>query len=189
MYAEWLKAEGAPTVLMYGHYDVQPPDPLEEWKSPPFEPQERDGNLYARGAVDDKGQMWMHVKALEALFASNGGKLPVNVRVIVEGEEGPGIGLVQLGFQPGLGRPYRRGKHDPLFGPVPSSEVIRHSIPDLGRLDLDDEAETTEIDAQNRDAAAGADPGRPEDGSIAAKSDEQVTVVELRRYFGARPGR
>ena len=87
VYAEWLKTEGAATVLMYGHYDVQPADPLEEWKSPPFEPQERDGNLYARGAVDDKGQMWMHVKALEALFASNGGKLPVNVRVIVEGEE------------------------------------------------------------------------------------------------------
>ena len=87
VYAEWLQAEGAPTVLMYGHYDVQPPDPLDEWKSPPFEPQERDGNLYARGAVDDKGQMWMHIKALESLFAANGGKLPVNVRVIIEGEE------------------------------------------------------------------------------------------------------
>ena len=88
VYAEYLDAgQAAPTVLMYGHYDVQPPDPLDEWRSPPFEPQERDGNLYARGAVDDKGQMWMHVKALETLFASNDGKLPVNVRVIVEGEE------------------------------------------------------------------------------------------------------
>jgi acetylornithine deacetylase/succinyl-diaminopimelate desuccinylase-like protein len=85
--AEWLKAPSTPTVLMYGHYDVQPPDPIDEWKSPPFEPQERDGNLYARGAVDDKGQMWMHVKALEALFAANGGKLPVNVRMVIEGEE------------------------------------------------------------------------------------------------------
>jgi acetylornithine deacetylase/succinyl-diaminopimelate desuccinylase-like protein len=74
-------------VLCYGHYDVQPPDPLDEWKSPPFEPEERDGNLYARGAVDDKGQMWMHVKALEALMVAGGGALPVNVRVIVEGEE------------------------------------------------------------------------------------------------------
>jgi acetylornithine deacetylase/succinyl-diaminopimelate desuccinylase-like protein len=93
VYADWLHAEpeadgrSRATVLCYGHYDVQPPDPLEEWKSPPFEPQERDGNLYARGAVDDKGQMWMHVKALEALFAAGNGKLPVNVRVIVEGEE------------------------------------------------------------------------------------------------------
>jgi acetylornithine deacetylase/succinyl-diaminopimelate desuccinylase-like protein len=87
VYADWLHASGAPTVLCYGHYDVQPPDPLDEWKSPPFEPTERDGNIYARGAVDDKGQMWMHVKALEALMAAGGGKLPVNVRVIVEGEE------------------------------------------------------------------------------------------------------
>ena len=87
VYADWLHADGKPTVLCYGHYDVQPAEPLDEWKSPPFEPTERDGNLYARGAVDDKGQMWMHVKALESLMAAGGGKLPVNVRVIVEGEE------------------------------------------------------------------------------------------------------
>jgi acetylornithine deacetylase/succinyl-diaminopimelate desuccinylase-like protein len=93
VYADYLHAapaaDGKPatTVLLYGHYDVQPPEPLDEWKSPPFEPAERDGNLYARGAVDDKGQMWMHVKALESLFAAGGGRLPVNVRVIVEGEE------------------------------------------------------------------------------------------------------
>src|ERR1700679_2113482 len=87
VYAEKLRAENVETVLLYGHYDVQPPDPLDEWKSPPFEPTEREGNLYARGAVDDKGQMWMHVKALESLLASHAGKLPVNVRVIIEGEE------------------------------------------------------------------------------------------------------
>ncbi len=87
VYADWLHASGAPTVLCYGHYDVQPAEPLDEWNSPPFEPTERNGNLYARGAVDDKGQMWMHVKALESFFATHGGKLPVNVRVIVEGEE------------------------------------------------------------------------------------------------------
>ena len=63
-----FSAEGKPTVLCYGHYDVQPAEPLDEWKSPPFEPTERDGNIYARGAVDDKGQMWMHVKALESLM-------------------------------------------------------------------------------------------------------------------------
>src|SRR5271156_4983820 len=87
VYADHLHAAGAPTVLCYGHYDVQPAEPLDEWISPPFEPTERNGNLYARGAVDDKGQMWMHVKALESLLASGGGKLPLNVRVIIEGEE------------------------------------------------------------------------------------------------------
>ena len=86
VYADWLHADGKPTCLAYGHYDVQPPDPLDEWLSPPFEPAERDGNLYARGAVDDKGQMYIHVKALESLLASTG-KLPLNVRVILEGEE------------------------------------------------------------------------------------------------------
>ena len=87
VYGEWLHATGKPTVLCYGHYDVQPPDPLDEWLTPPFDPTERDGNLYARGAVDDKGQMYMHMKALESLFKTGGGKLPVNVRVILEGEE------------------------------------------------------------------------------------------------------
>jgi acetylornithine deacetylase/succinyl-diaminopimelate desuccinylase-like protein len=92
VYADWLHAEPSaggksrPTILCYGHYDVQPPDPLDEWKSPPFDPQERNGNLYARGAVDDKGQTWMHVKALESLLKSDA-KLPVNIRVIIEGEE------------------------------------------------------------------------------------------------------
>ncbi len=92
VYADWLHAapnsgKPAPTVLLYAHYDVQPPDPIDEWTTPPFEPTERNGNLYARGAVDDKGQLWMHVKALESLFAANSGSLPVNVRIIIEGEE------------------------------------------------------------------------------------------------------
>jgi acetylornithine deacetylase/succinyl-diaminopimelate desuccinylase-like protein len=86
VYADWLHAPGKPTVLCYGHYDVQPPDPLDLWVTPPFEPTERDGNLYARGACDDKGQMYMHIKALEALFAVHG-RLPVNVKFLVEGEE------------------------------------------------------------------------------------------------------
>jgi acetylornithine deacetylase/succinyl-diaminopimelate desuccinylase-like protein len=87
VYADWLHAPGKPTCVCYGHYDVQPPDPLDEWKSPPFEPAERNGNLYARGAVDDKGQMYIHIKALECLFKAHGGKLPINIRVILEGEE------------------------------------------------------------------------------------------------------
>jgi acetylornithine deacetylase/succinyl-diaminopimelate desuccinylase-like protein len=86
VYADWLHAPGKPTVLCYGHYDVQPADPLELWESPPFEPTERNGNLYARGAVDDKGQMYMHIKAIEALRAVNG-TLPLNVKFLVEGEE------------------------------------------------------------------------------------------------------
>ena len=92
VYADYLHAadvdgKAATTVLLYAHYDVQPPDPLDEWLSPPFEPTERDGNIYARGAVDDKGQLWMHVKALESLLAACAGKLPINIRVIIEGEE------------------------------------------------------------------------------------------------------
>jgi acetylornithine deacetylase/succinyl-diaminopimelate desuccinylase-like protein len=87
VYADWLHAHGKPTVLMYAHYDVQPPDPVEEWTSPPFEPTERNNNLYARGAVDDKGQLWMEVKALESLMQAGGGSLPINVKVLIEGEE------------------------------------------------------------------------------------------------------
>jgi len=87
LYADWLHAPGKPTVLMYAHYDVQPPDPLDEWKTPPFDPTERNNNLYARGAVDDKGQLWMEVKALESLMRAHGGQLPINVKVIFEGEE------------------------------------------------------------------------------------------------------
>ncbi len=86
VYADSLHAPGKPTVLCYGHYDVQPADPLDLWLSPPFEPTERDGNLYARGAVDDKGQMYMHVKAIEALRAVHG-SLPLNVKFLIEGEE------------------------------------------------------------------------------------------------------
>ena len=87
IYADWLNAPGKPTVLMYAHYDVQPPDPLNEWTTPPFEPAERNNNLYARGAVDDKGQLWMEIKALEALMRTGNGKLPINVKVLLEGEE------------------------------------------------------------------------------------------------------
>jgi acetylornithine deacetylase/succinyl-diaminopimelate desuccinylase-like protein len=86
VYGDWLHAAGKPTVLCYGHYDVQPPDPLELWQSPPFEPAVRDGNIYARGSADDKGQMYMHIKAVEALRAVNG-TLPVNLKFLIEGEE------------------------------------------------------------------------------------------------------
>src|SRR5271157_6084363 len=104
VYGEWMKAPGKPTLLIYGHYDVQPPDPLNEWKSPPFVdkeaypgqdddakgwtlPAERNNNIYARGAVDDKGQLWMEIKAIEALMRGHAGKLPLNVKFLIEGEE------------------------------------------------------------------------------------------------------
>lgn len=93
VYGEWMKFAGKPTVLFYGHYDVQPVDPLEEWISPPFEPTERGDNLYARGASDDKGQVFAVIKALESHLRGEG-RLPVNVKVLIEGEEeigSPGV--------------------------------------------------------------------------------------------------
>ncbi|MDX1530524.1 MAG: dipeptidase [Rhodothermales bacterium] len=89
VYAERIEDEALPTVLVYGHYDVQPPDPLELWESPPFEPVEKDGALYARGTADDKGQLYMHLKAAEAYLQTEG-RLPVNVKFMLEGEEESG---------------------------------------------------------------------------------------------------
>jgi acetylornithine deacetylase/succinyl-diaminopimelate desuccinylase-like protein len=86
VYAEWLEAPGKPTLLLYGHYDVQPPDPLDEWISPPFEPTVRNQNIYARGAVDNKGPTYLLLKAVEG-FLRGEGKLPVNVKFLIEGEE------------------------------------------------------------------------------------------------------
>jgi acetylornithine deacetylase/succinyl-diaminopimelate desuccinylase-like protein len=93
VYGDWLGAPGAPTILFYGHYDVQPVDPLELWTSPPFEATVRDGEIYARGSADDKGQVFMHFKAVEAHLKQNG-RLPVNMKFILEGEEE--VGSVNL---------------------------------------------------------------------------------------------
>jgi acetylornithine deacetylase/succinyl-diaminopimelate desuccinylase-like protein len=86
VYGEWLGAGGAPTILYYGHYDVQPVDPLDKWTSPPFEATVRDGEIYARGSADDKGQIFMHFKAIEAWLKETG-VLPINIKVFIEGEE------------------------------------------------------------------------------------------------------
>ncbi len=93
VYGESLRAPGKPTVLFYGHYDVQPAEPLELWTSPAFEPTVRDGNLFGRGTADDKGQVHIHLKALEALLKTSG-TLPLNVKVMIEGEEE--VGSVNL---------------------------------------------------------------------------------------------
>jgi acetylornithine deacetylase/succinyl-diaminopimelate desuccinylase-like protein len=93
VYGEWLNAPGKPTILVYGHYDVQPSDPLAEWTTPPFEPTVRGENIYARGASDNKGQIFAALKALEALSKNEG--LPLNVKVLIEGEEE--IGSANLG--------------------------------------------------------------------------------------------
>jgi acetylornithine deacetylase/succinyl-diaminopimelate desuccinylase-like protein len=86
VFAEWARAPGKPTLLVYGHHDVQPVDPLAEWVSPPFEPAVRDGRLWGRGVVDDKGQVYIHVKAVES-FIKTAGALPINLKMIIEGEE------------------------------------------------------------------------------------------------------
>ena len=93
VYGEKIIDKNLPTILVYGHYDVQPPDPLDLWQSPPFEPQVRDGNIYARGACDDKGQVYMHVKAFESMIRNN--SLACNVKFLIEGEEE--VGSANLG--------------------------------------------------------------------------------------------
>ena len=94
VYGEWLGAKGAPTALIYGHYDVQPAEPIELWRTPPFDPVVRDGKVIARGSADDKGQVFMHLSALEAHLAVNG-RLPINVKLVIEGEEEVGSGNLE----------------------------------------------------------------------------------------------
>ena len=119
VYADWLHADEKPTALFYGHYDVQPTDPEDEWLSPPFEPTERDGNLYGRGTCDDKGQVWAQIKGLESLLAANG-KLPINVRALFEGEEevgGEGIEAFVASKPPELKSDFALVSDTELFAP------------------------------------------------------------------------
>jgi succinyl-diaminopimelate desuccinylase len=103
VFAQGPHVPGAPTVLVYGHYDVQPPDPLSEWVSPPFEPTRRDGNLYARGASDDKGQMLTHIKSAQAHFVAEN-RLPINLKYLIEGEEEVGSENLDRFIEQNLGR-------------------------------------------------------------------------------------
>jgi acetylornithine deacetylase/succinyl-diaminopimelate desuccinylase-like protein len=125
IYADWLHAPGKPTAVMYAHYDVQPPDPLNEWLSPPFEPTERNSNIYARGAVDDKGQLWMEVKALESLMQAGNGKLPINVKVLIEGEEEVGGESIALYVR------QQKAKLKADFALVCDTELFAPNLPTL----------------------------------------------------------
>ncbi len=148
MYADWLHASGKPTALCYAHYDVQPPEPLDEWKSPPFinkdafevkgdnakaikeawsEPSERNQNIYARGAVDDKGQLWMQMKAFESLFKASNGKLPINIRVLLEGEEEVGGEAIEAYLKQNATSPKLKAD----FALVTDTELFAPDLPTL----------------------------------------------------------
>ncbi len=127
VYADWLHASGKPTALCYAHYDVQPAEPLDEWHTPPFEPTERNQNIYARGAVDDKGQLWMQLKAFESLFKAGNGKLPINVRVLIEGEEEVGGESIEAFVKKNAGS----GKLKADFALVTDTELFAPDLPTL----------------------------------------------------------
>ena len=128
VYADWLHAEGAPTILVYCHYDVQPVDPIELWETAPFEPFVRDGRVVGRGAADDKGQLHMHLKAAEAILATRG-RLPVNLRFLFEGEEEhSSVGLEDwLRGEPGPAR--RRRGRDQRHGLLRGQHPGHHDVP------------------------------------------------------------
>jgi acetylornithine deacetylase/succinyl-diaminopimelate desuccinylase-like protein len=123
-YGAWLGAPGAPTILIYGHHDVQPADPLALWTTPPFEANVRDGKIYGRGSVDDKGQVLMHLAALEAHLRVNG-RLPINVKVVVEGEEEVG----SPNFEAFLARERERFSCDVVV--VSDTAVFAEDVPSL----------------------------------------------------------
>src|SRR5271165_6033287 len=127
VYADWLHTAGKPTALCYAHYDVQPAEPLDEWVTPPFEPTERNQNIYARGAVDDKGQLWMQMKAFESLFKSGNGKLPINIRVLLEGEEEVGGESIEAYVKQNANSPKLKAD----FALVTDTELFAPDLPTL----------------------------------------------------------
>ena len=127
VYADWLHAAGKPTALCYAHFDVQPAEPLDEWHTPPWEPTERNNNIYARGAVDDKGQLWMQMKAYESLFKAGDGKLPINVRVLFEGEEEVGGEAIEEYVKKNA----KNGKLKADFALVTDTELFAPDLPTL----------------------------------------------------------
>jgi acetylornithine deacetylase/succinyl-diaminopimelate desuccinylase-like protein len=147
VYGDWLHASDKPTALCYAHYDVQPAEPLDEWLTPPFEPTERNNNVYARGAVDDKGQLWMQVKALESLFRAGNGKLPINVRVLMEGEEEVGGEAIEEYVKANASSPKLKAD----FALVTDTELFAPDLPTLcvglrGLLYTEIEAQGSKVD-------------------------------------------
>ena len=128
VYADWLHAAEAPTVIVYAHYDVQPVDPLDEWVRPPFEPRVEDGRIYARGAADDKGQVHLHLWAARAWLETTG-RLPLNVRYVFEGEEEAGSPNFEAWLVANRAAPRRgpRGRH--RHGLLRGQPAGRHGRP------------------------------------------------------------
>src|ERR1700761_9244972 len=147
VYGEKIIDSSKPTVLVYGHYDVQPPDPLELWKTPPFEPTVRDGKIYARGACDDKGQFYMHVKAFELMMQTN--TLPCNIKFMIEGEEE--VGSSNLGIF--VRENKNRLKADVVLISDTSRISIEHPSPETGLRGLS--YLEVEVVGPNRDLHSG----------------------------------
>jgi acetylornithine deacetylase/succinyl-diaminopimelate desuccinylase-like protein len=147
VYGEKIIDANLPTVLVYGHYDVQPPDPLELWESPPFEPVIKDGKIVARGACDDKGQVFMHIKAFELMMRNN--SLPCNVRFMIEGEEE--VGSSHLGLW--IRENKERLKGDVIL--ISDTSIIANDIPsiDVGLRGLS--YVEVEVTGPNRDLHSG----------------------------------
>lgn len=146
VYAEKIVDPNAPTVLIYGHYDVQPPDPLELWHTPPFEPTIRDGKIYARGASDDKGQIFAHIAAVESL----GDRLPVNVKFLIEGEEEVGFG----NLVPWVRRNLERLRADALIVSdssmlAPGQPAITHSLRGISMMEVRLEGASRDLHSGN----------------------------------------
>ncbi|SEI76216.1 Acetylornithine deacetylase/Succinyl-diaminopimelate desuccinylase [Deinococcus reticulitermitis] len=185
VYAERLQAPGKPTVLIYGHYDVQPEAPLEEWITPPFEPTVRDGRIYARGSTDDKGQAFAHIKGAELLLAQ--GELPVNVKFLLEGEEEVG--------SPSIGD-YLRAHQDELKADVivvsdgsrfaPDVPTITYGVRGLSYVEI-------HVQGANRDLHSGAYGGAAPNPInalceiIARLKDEHGRVTIPGFYDGVEP--
>lgn len=175
--AEWRGAgPDAPTYLVYGHYDVQPVEPLDLWHSPPFEPTIRDGRIYARGSVDDKGQLYLHVKALEAHLATNG-RLPVNVIVLAEGEEEVGSEHLAGFVEEHAGRLACDGviiSDSAMFAPgLPS---ILFSLRGLAYLQIDVEGPKSDLHSGSYGGAV-ANPATALARIVASFHDEQRRVM------------